>query len=174
MLSKELLLRLLQLEDGWEPSDVRFCHEEEQLTVAVKPTESLWANQMCPHCQGRRVALHDTGRTQTWRHLDSFRVKTLIECALPRVKCQECGRLSPVRPNWLGKSRHFTRGFEAYALTVIRETNVKNASRVLCESDQRLWRMLFAYIEGAHGELSTAAINILHREWQRTGPLQMK
>lgn len=174
MLTQELLLQMLQLDEGWEPVSVKLGESPEQLTVAIKPNDRLWANQKCPHCHGRQATLHDSGKTQTWRHLDVFGLKTAIECALPRAKCATCDRVYPVRPSWLGKSRHFTRGFEAYALTVIREMNVKNASRVLRESDQRLWRMLFAYIEGAHGELSTAAINILHREWHRSGVAQLK
>ena len=174
MLSKELLLELLQLEVGWEPVDVSFCKESEKLTVSVQAVASLWPRQKCASCHGHNVAHHDSGKMQTWRHLDSFKVKTAIECAIPRGKCSNCGHVFSIRPSWLGKSRHFTRGFEAFALRVIRETNVKNASKVLCENDQRLWRMLFSYIEGSHGELSTAAINILHREWHRTSSTPVK
>ena len=51
----------------------------------------------------------------------------------------------------------------------MKETTVKSASKVLCESDQKLWRMLFAYAEEGPGALSDLAISIVHREWDKIG-----
>jgi hypothetical protein len=51
----------------------------------------------------------------------------------------------------------------------MKETTVKSASKVLCESTQTLWRMLFAYAEGGGGALSDLAVRIVHREWDKIG-----
>jgi len=167
MLSKELLLDLLQLGEGWEPSEIHSGPVAGTLTVAVKALNSLWTQQECSRCQNRGLHPTDYAKRQVWRHLDGFNHKTLIACDLPRLKCSECGHRCQIKPSWQGRSRHFTKNFEAYALSLIRETSVRGASRVLSESDQRLWRMLFAYVEGVRGELSAVAIGILHREWNK-------
>ena len=165
MVSKELLLDLLQLGEGWEPSQVQFSKAAGTLTIALQALPSAWERQSCPRCQSPKLDSIDCTKKQIWRHLDGFNHKTLLECVLPRAKCSGCGHRFPLKPQWQGKTRHFTRSFEAFALSVIRETTVRGAARVLNESDQRLWRMLFAYVEGVRGEFSTVAIGILHRDW---------
>ena len=169
MFSKDLLAEFLQLDDQWEPAEIKYCRTAGAMIITAIATETLWKGLVCPRCNGREINQVDEGKKQVWRHVDGFGVKTLIECALPHARCPVCRHVFQVKPCWLGKSRHFTKGFEAYALSLLRETNVKSASRVLGISDQQLWRMLFSYIEGVHGELSTVAISILHREWGKTG-----
>jgi transposase len=51
----------------------------------------------------------------------------------------------------LGK--HFTRDFEAFALTLIREMPVARAGEIVGEHDTRLWRMLFKHIVNAYAAL---------------------
>jgi len=169
MFSKDQLADLLQLDDGWEPSEIMFSRTSGTMVITLAMTEELWARQECPHCKARGISVANHEKKQAWRHVDGFGLKTQIECTLPHARCSTCRHVFQIKPCWQGKSRHFTKGFEAYALSLLRETSVKSASRVLCESDQRLWRMLFAYVEGVQGELSAAAINILHREWNVTG-----
>jgi len=167
MLSKEFLLELLQLGEGWELAEIRSGPVAGTLTVAVRALSGHCNQQACVRCHSQGLLRAEHAKKQVWRHLDGFNHKTLIECDLPRLKCQQCGHRFQVKPAWQGRSRYFTKNFEAYALSLIRETSVRGASRVLCESDQRLWRMLFAYVEGVHGELSTVAISIPHREWNK-------
>jgi hypothetical protein len=45
-----------------------------------------------------------------------------------------------VSPPWEGRGKHFTKEFEAFALTLMREMPVKKAGEILGETDQRLWR----------------------------------
>lgn len=51
---------------------------------------------------------------------------------------------------WEGKGKHFTRDFEAFSLTLMREMPVKRAGVILGEGDTRLWRMLMAHVRDAH------------------------
>jgi transposase len=169
MLSKELLQEFLHMGAGWEAAGLHYCKESANLIITVKETKALWSHQSCPYCHGRSVHAAGHAKKRRWRHLDAFDVKSVIECALPNGKCSNCGRVFQVKAGWEGRSRHYTKSFEAFALSLVKETTVKNASRVLSETDQRLWRMLFSYMEKAQGELSTVAISILHREWKRTG-----
>jgi transposase len=59
-----------------------------------------------------------------------------------------------VRAPWEGRSRGLTQEFEAFALILMREMPVKRASEILGETDQKLWRMLFAHVEAAWSQLS--------------------
>ena len=169
MISKEILVELLQLESGWEPSEIRYDRTTGTRVVVITLAEAFLEKLICPQCNGREITQVNHEKKQVWRHMDGFCVKTLIECTLPHARCSNCRHVFQIKPCWQGKSRHFTKGFEAHALSLLRETSVRGASRFLCESDQRLWRMLFAYVEGLQGEISEAAINILHREWNITG-----
>jgi transposase len=51
-------------------------------------------------------------------------------------------RVYLVTPPWERRSKHFTREFEAFAVTLMREMPVKRAGQILGESDSRMWRML--------------------------------
>jgi hypothetical protein len=52
-------------------------------------------------------------------------------------------------PPWEGRSKHFTKEFEAFALTLTREMPVKKAGEILGETDKRMWRMLHAHVAAA-------------------------
>src|SRR5439155_21325915 len=77
-----------------------------------------------------------------------------IVCALPRGQCQECRKVYTVRAPWEGRSRGLTEEFEAFALTLMREMPVSKAGEILGETDQKLWRALFAHVDAAWAELS--------------------
>jgi len=70
-------------------------------------------------------------------------------CALPRGRRSQDGAVYRVTPPWEGRSKHFSKEFEAFALTLMREMPVKKAGEILGETDQRMWRMLHAHVEAA-------------------------
>lgn len=55
---------------------------------------------------------------------------------------------------WEGRSKSFTQEFEAFALTLMPDMPVKRAGEILAESDQRMWRMLFAHVGKPYARLS--------------------
>ena len=59
-----------------------------------------------------------------------------------------------MRAPWEGRSRGLTQEFEAFALTLMREMPVKKAGEILGETDQKLWRALFAHVDAAWQDLS--------------------
>ena len=59
-----------------------------------------------------------------------------------------------MRAPWEGRSRGLTQEFEAFALTLMREMPVKKAGGILGETDQKLWRTLFAHVGAAWADLS--------------------
>lgn len=60
-----------------------------------------------------------------------------------------------MRATWEGRSRGLSQEFEAFALTLMREMPVNKADEILGETDQKLWRALFAHAEAAWTALSS-------------------
>lgn len=59
---------------------------------------------------------------------------------------------------WEGEGKHFTRDFEAFALTLMREMPMSRAEEILGEHDTRLWRMLFAHVGKAYAALDLSEL----------------
>ena len=57
----------------------------------------------------------------SWKHLNIFNQACELVCDLPRAKCRQCGQVYRVTPPWEGQNKHFTKDFEAFALTLMRE-----------------------------------------------------
>jgi transposase len=87
-----------------------------------------------------------------WRHLNVFNKECVIVSALPRGQRSQDGKIYRVTPPWEGRSKHFSKEFEAFALTLMREMPVKKAGEILGETDQRLWRMLHAHVQAARAQ----------------------
>jgi len=97
---------------------------------------------------------YDHAPERRWRHLNVCQLQTEIVCALPRGECLDCRKIYTVRAPWEGRSRGLTQEFEAFALTLMREMPVKKAGEILGETDQKLWRTLFAHVVAAWQDLS--------------------
>jgi len=131
-----------------------FEAKENTFVIAVKETAKLWEEESLRLDQ--KVTCYDHVAPMQWRHLNVFNKECVIVCALPRGRCALDGKVYRVTPPWEGRSKHFTQEFEAFALTLMKEMPVKKAGEILGETDQRLWRMLFAHVEEAHRKTSLA------------------
>ena len=131
---------------------VRTDYEIEQNTfvICVSETEALWPEESAK-C-GQTVTCYDHVEPMQWRHLNVFNKECVIVSALPRGRRSRDGTVYRVSPPWEGRSKHFSKEFEAFALTLMREMPVKKAGEILGETDQRLWRMLHAHIEAARAQ----------------------
>jgi transposase len=152
---------LLQLDERWEVSAAEFETEPmARFVIAVRETAKLWPSLRCPveTCKEDRIVCHDHAEPRSWRHLDAFGKPTEILCAPPRAKCRHCGKVWTVSVPWQGKGKHFTKDFEAFALTLMREMPVRRAGEILGEGDTRLWRMLFHHVKAAHAALDLSEL----------------
>lgn len=135
-----------------------FDTTKDRFVVEVEETAKLWPEESAR--LGTTVRCYDHIEPMEWRHLNVFNKESVIICALPRGRYLEASsnegvdKVYRVTPPWEGKSKHFTRDFEAFALTLMREMPVKKAGEILGTTDQRLWRMLFLHVEAAYGALS--------------------
>lgn len=149
MTPEKLFHELLGLGMNWEVTECEYDRVGGVVKLAVKETEHFWAAERSPEA-GAMVSCYDHTEEMTWRHLDVFEHQCEIRCRLPRARCSKTGKVYRVRPPWEGLSRHFTKGFEAMALLLMREMPMAAVARKLKEHDTRLWRMLKAHVAAAH------------------------
>lgn len=147
---EKLFSELLGLGPAWTVEEATFKAENNVVELRVKETPKLWEIERCPHDGSDGVTCHDHVRGLRWRHLNVFTKEVEIVCDLPRGKCPECGKVWRVTPPWEGRAKHFTKEFEAFALTLMREMPVKKAAQILGEQDTRMWRVVSAYVEEAY------------------------
>ncbi|MGH9447257.1 MAG: ISL3 family transposase [Terriglobia bacterium] len=146
--------QLLMLGDAWRVKSVDYLKKEQRVVIRVEETPALWAAEKCPHCNRPTVCGYDHAPERRWRHLNVCQLQSEIACALPRGECQECRKVYTMHAPWEGRSRGLTQEFEAFALTLMREMPVSKAGEILGETDQKLWRALFAHVDAAWKELS--------------------
>lgn len=146
--------QLLVLGKEWAVERVDYVEKEGKVQIRIQETPALWSSQSCPYCNGQPVSCYDHAPERTWRHLNVCQLQSEVVCALPRGQCKGCQKVYTVRAPWEGRSRGLTQEFEAFALTLMREMPVKKAGEILGETDQKLWRALFAHVDAAWTDLS--------------------
>ena len=154
MIPEKVFHQILALGEAWRVGAVDYVEPERKVLIRVEETSQLWGGEVCPHCAAKSVRGYDHAPERSWRHLNVCQLDSEIVCALPRGQCRECQSVYTVRAPWEGRSKGLTQEFEAFALTLMREMPVKKAGEILGETDQKLWRVLFAHVDAAWTELS--------------------
>jgi transposase len=151
MTPESMFHQMLGLGTDWEVSSCQFDAQTGLVTLHIAETPQLWKSHRCPHDQGETFC-YDHTEDLVWRHLNVFEHKCEIHCPLPRARCRTCQKIHRVLPPWEGLSMHFTKGFEAMALLLLREMPVARAAKMLRETDTRLRRMIFAHVDAAYAK----------------------
>jgi len=154
MIPEKMFQQILALGDSWVVKSMDYVEQDQQVLIRVEETAGLWPKEKCPHCSSPTVRGYDHAPERRWRHLNVCQLQTSIVCQLPRGQCQACRKVYTVRAPWEGRSRGLTQEFEAFALTLMREMPVNKAGEILGETDQKLWRVLFAHVTAAWAKLS--------------------
>jgi transposase len=156
MMPEETFEKLLGLGSSWKVIRTDYEAEQNTFVICVSETEALWAEESARN--GQTVTCYDHVEPMQWRHLNVFNKECVIVSALPRGRRSQDGAIYRVTPPWEGRSKHFSKEFEAFALTLMREMPVKKAGEILGETDQRLWRMLHAHVEAAHARVDWSEV----------------
>jgi transposase len=154
MMPEKMFQQLLALGEAWQVPQMNYLEKDQRIEIRVTATPVLWRQEKCPHCARAEVRGYDHAPERRWRHLNVCQLQAEIVCALPRGEGQDCRKIYTVRAPWEGRSRGLTQEFEAFALTLMREMPVKKAGEILGETDQKLWRTLFAHVAAAWMALS--------------------
>ena len=158
LVSEELFTKLLGLGEDWEVYETKYDEEHHMIFIRVRETAQLRNSQRCRRDKRRKATFYDHVEPRRWRHLNVFNCECVIECALPRFKCADCGEIWRVKAPWEGKCKGLSEEFEAFALTLMKEMPVKSAGKILNESDKRLWRVLKAYVKEAREGLDLSCV----------------
>lgn len=159
MIPEKAFERLLGLNECWEVRAAEFETEPiERFVLYTGETEKLWPSLNCPTCGHDHIVCHDHVEARVWRHLDAFGKRTEIVCGPPRGRCSQCRHVWRIPVPWEGEGKHFTRDFEAFALTLMREMPMSRAEEILGEHDTRLWRMLFAHVGKSYAALDLSEL----------------
>ncbi len=119
--------QLLGLDEAWDVQEVNLDLGEVRVEIHL---QHVGEKLRCPQCQGA-CPKADTAPARRWRHLDTMQFETIIEAAVPRSKCQQCG-VKTIQVPWAGKHSRFTLMFEAFAIKVLQAaSNVKKAAELL-------------------------------------------
>ena len=154
MIPEKVFHRILALGEGWKVQQVDYLDKESKVWIRVENPPALWPAEQCPHCNRATVQGYDHAPQRRWRHWNVCQLPSEIVCALPRGRCVECDKVYTVQAPWEGRRRGLTQEFEAFALTRMREMPVSKAGEMLGETDQQLWRALFAHGDAAWTEWS--------------------
>jgi transposase len=127
MQDTELYRHLLGIEKPWTVARVELTVKEQRVDVFVehKPGDEF----TCPEC-GKKLGVYDHAEERTWRHLDSCQFATMLRARIPRVKCPEHGVRQANVP-WAEPRSRFTLLFERFAISVLLETDVAGAAKIL-------------------------------------------
>jgi transposase len=147
---EETFHQLLGLGESWRVIRTEYETKNNTFVICVEETARLWEEETTQW--GQRVTCYDHVEPMSWRHLNVFNKECVIVTALPRGKRAAAGVIYRVTPPWEGRGKHFTKEFEAFALTLMREMPVKKAGDILGETDQRLWRVLHAHVDAARAQ----------------------
>ncbi|AEK57550.1 ISL3-like element ISAtc2 family transposase [Acidithiobacillus caldus] len=152
----QLFTLALGLVPPWAVDAVRFTVEEKRLDLYVN--FSRGSHFPCPVC-GQDCPVHDT-QEKVWRHLDFFQHAAYLHARVPRVQCPEHGvHLVPVP--WAREGSGFTLLFEALVMAMVREMPVLTVSRLVRETDQRLWRVIDHYVSKAREAVDMSEVQAI-------------
>lgn len=101
----------------------------------------------CAEC-GKACSVYDS-EIKRWRHMNFWQHATYLSARVPRVNCPE-HRVRQVHVPWARAGSGFTLLFEALVMALAREMPVSALSRLVCEHDSRLWRVVRHYVGEAH------------------------
>jgi transposase len=137
MQDTELYRQLLGLNTPWTVTRVELKVKEQRVEVWAGHADGVrWT---CPECRAE-LPLYDHAEERTWRHLDSCQFQTHLHARPPRVECPTHGVRQVPLP-WAEPRARFTTLFERLAIDVLRETDVKGATRILRISWDEAWEI---------------------------------
>lgn len=143
------LENVFHIPEPWYIDRCVFDEKMEQLDVYLKFRKgSLFA---CSGCEEEAQSVQDIADyDRTWRHLNFLEYPCYLHAELPRTTCSNCNRILRVKVPWAIKPRAgFTLLFDALILSMAKDMPMNAISRLVKETDKRLWRILHHYVEHA-------------------------
>ena len=145
MLTKQLFELALNIQDPWYIKNIQFDPESKRLDIHIDFCKGAMFHYESQedNIDGDFKA-YDTEHKQ-WRHLNFFEHECYLHARVPRVDINEKTKRL-IEPPWSGLSNGFTLLFEALALQLAGHMPVHTVSKIIGESDYKIWAMLERYV----------------------------
>lgn len=109
----------------------------------------------CSGC-GELNSVYDT-KEKEWRHLNFFQHECYLHARTPRTDCDKCG-VRLVEVPWARPQSGFTLLFEALVMQLCQMMPVNAVSRLIGETDNRIWRVVEHHVEEARKEMDLSEV----------------
>ena len=121
----ELFELLLEIKKPWIVSNIDVDLELKKVLLSVDYPKKIKAP--CPKCK-KECSVNNRNAKRSWRHLDVMQFETTIECAIPRINCQEHGILTIDVP-WAEAKTRYTFSFEKFAIHVLQNAATQDSAK---------------------------------------------
>ncbi|NCA97647.1 MAG: ISL3 family transposase [Bacteroidia bacterium] len=136
------------MKDPWYVKDIQFSAENKRLDIHIDFRKgAVFHYESAEENIKGDFKVYDTIDKQ-WRHLNFFEHECYLHARVPRLDITDAVKRL-IDPPWSGLSNGFTMLFEALVLQLASHMPVHTVSRIVSESDYKIWAMLERYVNTA-------------------------
>jgi transposase len=148
MFTQQLFELALNIQDPWFIKDIQFSTEKKRLDIHIDFRKGSVFHYESPdeNIKGD-YKVYDTIDKQ-WRHLNFFEHECYLHARVPRLDIADTIKRQ-VSPPWSGLGNGFTLLFEALVLQLASHMPVHTVSRIVSESDYKIWFLIERYVDSA-------------------------
>jgi transposase len=145
MFTQQLFELALNIQDPWYIKDIQFSAENKRLDIHIDFRKgSVFHYESLQENIKGDFKVYDTVDKQ-WRHLNFFEHECYLHARVPRLEITDAVKRL-INPPWSGLNNGFTMLFEALVLQLASHMPVHTVSRIVSESDYKIWAMLERYV----------------------------
>lgn len=146
MITKHVFERALNIQEPWYLKDIEFNEKERRLDIYIDFKEgSVFHYESSEENIKGNFKSYDT-KEKCWRHLNFFEYECYLHARIPRIQINE-KTIRLIKAPWSGVSPGFTILFEALVLQLASNMPVHTVSKIIKESDAKIWNILEKYID---------------------------
>ena len=148
MLTQQLFEEALHIQNPWFIKDIQFDSKNKRLDIHIDFHKgSVFHYESKESNINGDFKAYDTQLKQ-WRHLNFFEHECYLHARVPRIKIDKKS-IRLIQPPWSGLSNGFTLLFEALVLQLASHMPVNTVSKIINESNDKIWAMLERYMTKA-------------------------
>lgn len=145
MFTQQLFELALNVTDPWYIKDIQFSAENKRLDIHIDfHRGAVFHYESADENIKGDFKVYDTADKQ-WRHLNFFEHECYLHARVPRLDINETIKRQ-VNPPWSGLGNGFTLLFEALILQLASHMPVHTVSRIISESDYKIWSLIERYV----------------------------
>jgi transposase len=133
------------LQDPSKVDDIRFEPDQGEIHFDLACDAR---RLVCPACAAADQLIHDQTR-RTWQHLHFFQFKVFLHAPLPRVKCEQCGKVTQGEVPWTRPGSGFTLLMDALVLTLAKKLPVSAIAQMFGVCGNRIGRTINVHVASA-------------------------